>query len=84
MLLILFFENFVDPDTDTEFGVFVASEFEIIRAMVTDIMETRPNILFKKKGGGDISCIRRIYWLKGFSVKEPPSELSMIKVSLIF
>ena len=72
---------------NTELGVFVASvemiEFKIIGVMVMNILVHRSNIFSKKNVDGDISCIRRIYWLKGFSVKGPPAELSTIKVSLI-
>ena len=75
-----FFEKWLDPDTDL--GVSVTSEIEIIGVVATNILVSRSNF-FSKKIGGDVSCIRRIYWSKGFSVKGPSAELLAIKVSLV-
>ena len=79
---LFFFDKFLDPDT--ELGVSV-SDVKVRNNWRhgNEYSGISVEYFFQKEVGGDISCIRHIYWSKGFSVKGPPAELSAIKVSLI-
>ena len=78
-----FFLKSLDPDTDLGFGRFRGATNRKNWRHGSEYSGISVEYFFQKKVGGDISCIRRIYWSKGFSVKGPPAELLAIKASLI-